>query len=501
MGGLRRVAGRLRGAARTAGGAGAGRGPVWIILGLALALRLVQVDAPIIGEHAWRQSDTASMARHFLRGGFHILHPQVQWGGDGSGEIGSELPLYPFLVALLQRVAGPHDWIGRGLAALFSVASIAYLYALARVHASERSARWAAFFLALLPLSVFFGRAVMGESLMLAASVGGIFHFSAWTRTGRGRHFAASALLTAIACLVKPTALFAAFPLGWLAFSRFGIGALRRPALWCWAALVLAPVAAWFAHAHAIEEQSGLTVGIWGKLGDPALVMRGAYWKRVLLDRFAQHHLTWLGFGVFAIGLALPRRHPGERLFDVWLLGMLVFLVLVAPGLYLHSYYELPLLYPAAVTMGRVYEHWFDADTPRAPATLALGAVALGIAIWSALLLHLLYVREDPATSPDLALAARVAAATRPDERVLLADRDPTVLYLADRHGWAEAFDDLDDAALADRVARGAALLAGSRDHRGWSVAEDRRVAALGRRYALLSDDGASFVIRLTPAR
>lgn len=476
-------------------------GVVLAILALALALRFFHADAPILGEHAWRQSDTASMARHFVRGGYRLLHPQVQWGGDGSGELASELPLYPLLVALLQSIAGPHEWIARGLAALFSVVSIAYLYALARVYASEHSARWAAFFLAVLPLSVFFGHAVMGESLMLAASVGGIFHFSVWTRTGRWRDFAVSALLTSIACLVKATALFAVFPLGWLAFSHFGVSALRRPALWSYAALVLAPVAAWFAHAHAIEQQTGLTVGIWGKLGDPGLVLRGAYWKRVLLERFAQHHLTWLGFGVFAIGLALPRQRPGERLFDVWLFGMLVYLMVVAPGNYLHNYYQLPLLYPATVTMGRVYERWFRPATPRAPVTLALGAVALGIAIWSALLLRLLYTREDPATSPDFALATRVAAATRPDERVLLADRDPTVLYLADRHGWAEAFDGLDDAALEDRIARGAALLAGSRDHHGWSAAEDQRVAALARRYTPLNDDGNAFVIRLEPTR
>ncbi len=492
---------RRSAAPRYAGRRLGSRNLVFVTLVLALALRLYHVDAPIIGEHAWRQSDTAAMARHFLRGGFRLLHPQVQWGGDGSGELAAELPLYPFLVALLQSIAGPHDWIARGLAALFSVASIGYLYLLARVHASERSARWAAFFLAVLPLSVFFGRAVMGESLMLAASVGGIFHFSAWTRTGRRRDFALSALLTAVACLVKPTALFAAFPLGWLAFSRFGVGALRRPALWVFALLVLAPVAAWFAHAHAIEHQGGLSVGIASKLGDLELVLRGAYWKRALLDRFAQHHLTWLGSGVFVIGLALPRQRAGDRLFDVWLFGMLVYLVVVAPGIHLHSYYELPLLYPAAVTMGRVYERWFDLATPRAPATLALGAVALGIAIWSALLLQMLYEREDPATSPEFALATRVAAATRPDDRVLLAERDPTVLYLADRHGWAESFGALDDATLEDRIARGAALLAGSRDHRGWSATEDQRVAALAQRYTLLSDDGTRFVIRLAPTR
>lgn len=470
-------------------------------LALALALRLFQLDAPLIGEHSWRQTDTASMARHFERGGHRFLHPQIQWGGDGSGEIASELPLYPFLVALLQSALGPHDWIGRLLAALFSVASIAYLYALARDFAGERSARWAAFFLAVLPLSVFFGRAVMGESLMLAASVGGIFHFSRWTRAGSRRDFAASALLTAIACGVKGTALFAVFPLGWLAFSRFGLRALRTPSLWLYAALVLAPLVAWYAHAHAIEQRTGLTVGIFSKLGDADLVLRGAYWERVLLDRFAQHQLTWLGFGLFAIGLVLPRRQPGERLFDVWLLGMLAYLVVVAPGNYLHSYYLLPLLYPAAVTMARVYDRGFDAATPRAPATLALGIVALGIVVWSALLLRPLYAREDPATSPDFALAARIAAATRPDERVLLADRDPTVLYLADRHGWTDAIGALDDATVADRVARGAALLAGSRDHRGWSAAEDERVAALARRYTPLGDDADGFVIRLAPAR
>ena len=34
---------------------------VWILL-LAAALRLIGIDAPVIGEHSWRQSDTAAVA-------------------------------------------------------------------------------------------------------------------------------------------------------------------------------------------------------------------------------------------------------------------------------------------------------------------------------------------------------------------------------------------------------------------------------------------------------
>ena len=68
------------------------------ILALGAALRLYHVTAPFLDAHAWRQLDTAAMARNFYEGPFFPLDPRVDWGGR-SGYLEAEFPLVPAVIA------------------------------------------------------------------------------------------------------------------------------------------------------------------------------------------------------------------------------------------------------------------------------------------------------------------------------------------------------------------------------------------------------------------
>ena len=81
-----------------------------LILALGAALRLFHLDAPFLDTHAWRQLDTAAMARNFYEGSFFPFDPQVDWGGR-QGYLEAEFPLVPAVIALVYRVAGFH--VGR----------------------------------------------------------------------------------------------------------------------------------------------------------------------------------------------------------------------------------------------------------------------------------------------------------------------------------------------------------------------------------------------------
>jgi hypothetical protein len=52
-----------------------------LILALGATLRLFHLTAPFVDAHAWRQLDTAAMARNFYEGSFIPLDPQVDWRG------------------------------------------------------------------------------------------------------------------------------------------------------------------------------------------------------------------------------------------------------------------------------------------------------------------------------------------------------------------------------------------------------------------------------------
>ena len=111
-----------------------------LILLVGFAIRAPGVTAPIIGEHSWRQADTAAMARNFAENGYHLLHPQIDWGGDTSGVVESEFPLYPFLVSLLYGLFGVSEALARGLSLVFSLGTIAFLYRLVRDEIDEHTA-------------------------------------------------------------------------------------------------------------------------------------------------------------------------------------------------------------------------------------------------------------------------------------------------------------------------------------------------------------------------
>jgi len=98
-----------------------------LILFIAFVYRVPSLDAPVIGEHSWRQAETAAMARNFYENGYRFLYPQIDWGGQTSGEVECEFLLYPFLVALLYKVFGVSEVCARALSLFFSMVSIVFV--------------------------------------------------------------------------------------------------------------------------------------------------------------------------------------------------------------------------------------------------------------------------------------------------------------------------------------------------------------------------------------
>ena len=162
---------------------------LWLLgmLALGLAARLVEVGEPLIDKQAWRQTDTAAIARNFYEEGYDLLYPRVDWRGNTPGFVEMNFPLYPFIVAAAYGVyGGVHEWLGRLISTLCSLAGGGLLFVFARrIFDSERVALWASFFFLFTPLSVYFGRAFMPEPLMLLLSVAALLLFDCWAENGQ----------------------------------------------------------------------------------------------------------------------------------------------------------------------------------------------------------------------------------------------------------------------------------------------------------------------------
>jgi 4-amino-4-deoxy-L-arabinose transferase-like glycosyltransferase len=495
-----------------------------IILLFSFSLKLIHLDNPPLGIHSWRQSDTAAVARNFLRDGLDLLYPRIDWSGDRPAAVEMELPIYCAATAALALVTGSVPLAGRLLAAIASTLTVYFLFRLVRLFADRRTALWSAAVYAVLPLNLYYGRAIMPEAWMLAASTIGLYAFALWSRSvppsapptvpptgtlpGRWDSFRSpfhpllpltlSCLAISLAALLKLPALHLGLPLLWLAWRRLGPRCLISPAMWCYAACVFIPVLAWYLHAYHIGAQTGNSVGIWhsDKWGSLEPLLSPGWYYDVFLGKLSEDHLTWAGLIILLFGLALGRTRSRLRFFHVWTLGALISIFIVPIGHRAHEYYQLPIVLPLAPFLGAAF-----AALQRRHLALVLLFLLPLLGLSAARYARYLK-RESPARAPEYALALALRQVTQADDLVIIANGplwgDPTVLYSADRKGWALPISRLDGAAIDALAARGAVVVAGL--EKNLVEPTDRHwYEAISARFTPAADVRGAFIFRLAP--
>jgi hypothetical protein len=463
---------------------------LWGLLACGLAARLLWLHQPLVDQQAWRQTDTAAIARSFWAEGYHLLYPRVEWRGTSPGYVESEFPLYPFSVALVYGLlGGVHEGVGRALSALAFTAAALLVYGLAvRLYGVGWAPRLAAFWFLASPYGVYFGRAFMPEALMMLFSVGAILAFLRYTEVGGRGRLVLAAAAAAGAFLVKIPTLYLGFPLVAVAGSRWGWRFLRRADLWLFLAAVLLPPALWYWHAHGLFLQTGLTFGIWNRYGYDKWAGAGAdlgYWW-LMAQRLAAGVLTPIGLAVALLG-AWYSRADGRRsaVTWAWVGGLLVYLALVPEGNRRLEYYQLPFLAPGALLAGRALAAWLSSvpsrlDRPKRPGPALtpvwrylVVALVMGVTVaWSAVAVQPLYRPGGHLYdyySSCYQVGAVVDARLPGDALLVVIDLDdnagapfrsqsPTMLYYCRRKGWQLTPDQLQPAALDSLAAAGAAF-------------------------------------------
>ena len=331
---------------------------LWVVLSLGLAIRLVQIDEPLIDKQAWRQTDTAAVARNYYEEGGELFWPRVDWRGATSGYVEMNFPLYPYLVSGLYHVAGgPYEWLGRLLSALFSVATAALLYQLARrLFGDELVGVLAAFFFLVFPLNIYFGRVFMPEPLMLLLSVASLLYFDRWLESDRLLDGVVAVICAALCFMVKIPTLYLGFALVALALERWGWRFLLRPALWVYLVLVLLPAALWYGHAAELFAETGLTFGIWNRYGYDKWsqdVLATSAFYREMAWRFAHSIYTPVGVFLVLTGAIWARTNRRSWVVWGWLGGLVLYVWLVPEGNRKLHYYQLPFVPVGALLAAR----------------------------------------------------------------------------------------------------------------------------------------------------
>lgn len=471
---------------------------LFIILAFALALRLVHLDSAPIGVHQWRQTQTAMIARNFHEKGYKFFYPQIDWAGDDAGYAETDFPVYSFAVAIGYWAFGDHDWVGRLTTAVFSLLTIYFLYLLVRKFLDEKTALWSAFFLSILPLVAFYGRAIMPESLMLMSTVAGLYFFSAWLDNEKKACFILSVIFVSNACLLKPTSLYIGLPLLYLAISKFGGRTLKTPALYLYAVLVFGSVFAWYYHAHRILLDTGNTIGLYDKWLNWGLLAEARFWNRIVVKSLLERHFAWFGFPVFIAGVFLARRGRNERLFDLWLLTVVVYMLIAGQGNFAHDYYQLPFMLPGVVFMAKVYSRRFELKGYRKDwQSLALTIALIGIVVFS-IIRYRKFLKNEDVDSSVTYQSSRLIRETTGDKDLIITitDGDPSILYFSHRKGWVVATHEVTDEYLSEKIKKGAKYLVGV--YWRFDRPEEKEILKRllsSRDYKVLHDDKKDFFI------
>lgn len=145
---------------------------IWLglILLLALIIRTYHITYPLNDMHSFRQTQTAGLIRDFYRDGINLLYPRMITLGD-PGYVILEFPLYQALASLLYRFLTPDIIWARLLSISFGLLSVLFVYRITLKFKDEKTAIFASLFFAFAPLTIFYNRVPMPDSLTILLSL------------------------------------------------------------------------------------------------------------------------------------------------------------------------------------------------------------------------------------------------------------------------------------------------------------------------------------------
>ncbi len=407
-------------------------------------VRLWKIDAPIADWHSWRQVDTASVTRFFVKDGYSLFKPRyhdlsnIPSGLENpEGWRFVEFPIYNVLhgflyqgVNLIKPGTLSLDTAGRYINIIFWLGAGVFLYLLVKKQVGEKAAFWSIFFFFFLPYNIYYSRTILPEPLML------LFALSS-TYLLLQKRFVLATILGALALLVKPYVLFIIFPsllviLGedyWLKRDKKllikGFGFLLG---------IFLPFLGWRVWMKQFPE--GIPGSGW-LFNQGEIRFRPAWWRWLFGERIGRLILGHWGTALLAVGL-IRKVKKDTLIFLAWLFGAFSYLVIFASGNVRHDYYQILLSPVIAVFMGLGVDFVFNLPSKLTINKLVLKPIVFGI-IGLSLAFSWFFVKDYYSINrPEIVIAGDKANEILPPEAKVIAPYagDTAFLYQTNRSGW-----------------------------------------------------------------
>ncbi len=326
------------------------------ILALALTLRFYRLDSPLADWHSWRQADTASVTREFVKHNYPIFKPHyhdlsnIPNGLDNpEGYRMVEFPIINYLTAQILRSNPQLDLVttSRLVSIIASLVSIACIYGLVwNLSKDKLQAGLAALFFAILPYSIYYSRSILPEPIMVATQMLSLYCFSLYLdekkMSAKGLLvYSISYLSLVLAFLLKPITVFLAPVYFILLWRKHAFSLFKQPMLYLYPTSIL-PLLLWRRHIQQFPE--GIPAFDW-LLNGNGIRLRPAWWRWIFADRIGRLILGYWGTGLAFAGIISWQKKLRD--FDIFTLAyafsMLIYMVVIATGNVQHDYYQIIL--------------------------------------------------------------------------------------------------------------------------------------------------------------
>jgi 4-amino-4-deoxy-L-arabinose transferase-like glycosyltransferase len=409
------------------------------VLFAGISVRMYGIDNPIADWHSFRQADTASVARLYVKNGTNLLIPKyhdistIQSGlFNPAGYRFVEFPIYNALIAQFYRLSpfiGLEVW-ARFITIFLAIISGILIYLIGKRFANSWTGILSVVFYMLIPFNIYFTRVILPDPMSVTLGLMGMVFFIYAEDAKNNKLLLLSAFIFCLAILVKPFIIFYFTPLIYFLFSKYNPRSVKDYFIlsrhfMLFAIIVILPFVLWRFWESKYPE--GIPFYNWIFNGD-GIRFKPSFWRWLFGERLSYLILGSWGLIPFAFGLIKKTKN---YFFHYFLLGMFFYISIVATANVRHDYYQ-TFVIPAISLITAV-------------GTLSLvkkGKMGIFIAIFTFFIMSMVgltnireYYKIDHPEIIDAGLAVRNLI---PENALIIApyNGDTAFLYQTQRIGW-----------------------------------------------------------------
>ena len=421
--------------------------PIIIILLIAFILRTYRINNPVLDWHSFRQADTASVTKEYVKHGIDLLRPRyhdlanIQSGKDNlEGYRMVEFPIINAFTAWLVITIPvlSIEITSRVISILFSIGTLLSLFFLVEKISGKRVGYLAVVVGSLLPYYIYYSRVIMPEPAMLFFFVFSLCCFYHWLLQKKFWLYLLSLVSLILALLLKPFVIFMLPVFSVIAFCLQGKKMFKNFLLYPFPVLAVIPFILW--RDWIAQFPSGIPANDWLFNGNH-IRFRPAWFRWLFFERLTKLIMGYAGIVFFFTSL-YKLKFREVLIYGSWWMGALAYLSVIATGNVQHDYYQVLLIPIIVITVakgivsGETLLQQYLSKTVSLSIVLAIFSIGLGFSWWQIQgyfnVNHWEYVEAGKA----------VQRMTPPDAKVIApAFGDTMFLYQTDRIGWPIGFE------------------------------------------------------------